>query len=59
MIRIGDRIRECKYGVIIESVVITKPIKNERGQLEFKSKLDNGEVISYMKHESSLAIVNK
>ena len=57
VIKIGSVIREYKYGTYIESTVISYPIKNERGQLEFKSETKSGRVIEYMKHESGFTIV--
>ena len=59
MIKIGSVIREYKYGTCIESTVISDPVKNERGQLEFKSETKSGRVIDYMKHESSLVVVKE
>lgn len=56
-IKKGSVIREYKYGYCIESTVITDPIKNERGQLEFKSQTSAGSIIEYMKNESSLELV--
>lgn len=56
-IKLGSTIREYKYGVYIESKVITVPVTNERGQLEFQSVTKGGHVIEYMKHESSLVLV--
>ena len=59
MIKIGSVIREYNYGIYIESTVISDPVKNERGQLEFKSETNGGKVIDYMKHESSLVVVKE
>lgn len=59
MIKIGSVIREYNYGIYIESTVISDPVKNDRGQLEFKSKTNGGRVIEYMKRESSLVIVKE
>lgn len=57
-IKKGSVIREFKYGHCIESIVITEPVLNDRGQLEFKSKTSSGSVIDYMKSESSLEVVS-
>lgn len=53
----GSIIREYKYGVYIESKVITDPIKNERGKLEFISETESGCKINYIKYESSLVLM--
>ena len=53
----GSVIREYKYGTYIESTVITEPIENARGQLEFKSRTHNGKIIQYQKHESGITVV--
>lgn len=53
----GSVIREYKYGTYIESTVITEPIENARGQLEFKSRTHNGNIIEYQKHESGITVV--
>jgi len=58
-IKNGTKIREYGYGAYIDSTVITEPVKNERGQLEFKSQTSDGRVIDYMKRESSLEILTK
>ena len=58
-IKKGSVIREHKYGYCIQSTVITDPIKNERGQLEFKAENSTGSIIDYMKNESSLEIVKE
>ena len=57
MIKKGDRIKECKYGVCIESTVITEVIINERCQSEFTSVTDGGIEIQYMKHHTSLEVI--
>lgn len=56
-IKKGSVVREYKYGCCIESTVITDPIKNERGQLEFKAETSSGSIIEYMKSESSLEVI--
>ena len=53
----GSVIREYKYGVYIESTVITEPITNERGQLEFISETKSGAKIEYMKYKQSLVLL--
>ncbi len=58
-IKKGSVIREYKYGYCIQSTVITDPIENERGQLEFKAETSIGSIIEYMKNESSLEIVKE
>lgn len=58
-IKKGSVIREYKYGYCIQSTVVTEPIKNERGQLEFKAETSMGSIIDYMKNESSLEIVKE
>lgn len=54
----GSVIREHKYDAYIESTVITDPVLNDRGQLEFVSETKTGRRIEYMKYESSLELVN-
>lgn len=58
-IKKGSVIRECKYGVFIESKVMDEPKKNDRGQLVFRSKTRSGHIINYQKHESSLEVVKE
>lgn len=58
MIKKGDRIRECKYGVCIESIVITDVEINDRGQSVFTSVTDSGVEIEYMKSHESLEVIN-
>jgi hypothetical protein len=58
-IKKGSVIREYKYGHCIQSTVITDPIENERGQLEFKAETSIGSIIEYMKNESSLDIIKE
>ncbi|PSV00431.1 hypothetical protein [Photobacterium kishitanii] len=58
-IKKGSVIREYKYGVFVESKVITNVILNERGQLEFTSETKNGHKINYIKSESSLTLMEE
>ena len=57
IIKRGSVIREYKYGTYLESTVFTDVVKNERGQIEFKSITDSDTIIEYMKAESSLVLV--
>ncbi|CAM0077098.1 hypothetical protein VPHK391_0082 [Vibrio phage K391] len=55
-IKKGSVIREYKYGMCLESTVITDPFVNDRGQLEFDAKTKRGVIVEYMKHASSLEV---
>ena len=59
MIKIGSVIREYCYGTYIESTVISNPVKNQSGKLEFISRTESGQEIEYTKHESSPVVVKE
>lgn len=53
----GSRVREYGYGTYIDSVVLSDPIVNDRGQIEFYAKTQSGAIVSYMKSASSLEVM--